>query len=208
MSNSGGRWSLLVPVKRLGHAKSRLVVAEGVRVELALAMAIDTVTAATGAACVTEVVVITDDVRAAAALGALGARVVGDTPDAGLNPALRHGATVARTSRIAAVSSDLPALRAADVEVALAAAEQHSLAVVADRSGVGTTLLAAAQVELFQPAFGHDSLAAHRAAGAVDISDAVPTRLRHDVDTIEALRDAIQLGVGEHTARILAGTAV
>jgi 2-phospho-L-lactate guanylyltransferase len=208
MSSGGDRWSLLVPVKRLGQAKSRLAVAESMRIELALAMAIDTVTAAIGVARVAEVIVITDDVRASAALGVLGARVIDDTPDAGLNPALRHGATVAGTARVAAVSSDLPALRSADLDVALRAADRHPLAVVADRSGVGTTLLAAARAELFQPAFGPDSFAAHRAAGAVDISDAVATTLRHDVDTVEALREAIELGVGEQTARVLAGTVV
>ncbi|NKY79677.1 2-phospho-L-lactate guanylyltransferase, partial [Nocardiopsis dassonvillei] len=43
----GARWSLVVPVKRLGRAKTRLApVAGGRREDLALAIACDTVAAA------------------------------------------------------------------------------------------------------------------------------------------------------------------
>ena len=113
MTADGDRWSVLIPVKRLDVAKSRLAVAEPDRAGLALAMACDTVRAAVGCNEVAEVVVISNDRHAAPALSALGARVVADTPDAGLNPALRHGATVAscRHGRGAVLRSARTALR-------------------------------------------------------------------------------------------------
>jgi 2-phospho-L-lactate guanylyltransferase len=207
MSGDGDLWSLLVPVKRLGLAKTRLGLADPVRAELALAMAIDTVTAAINTPLVGEVVVITDDERAAKALASVGARVVDDQPDAGLNPALVHGASMASMSRVASLSSDLPALRPQDLEAVLHAAAQHPRTVVSDLSGTGTTLLAATEIDGFQPAFGEGSLAAHVASGAIDVSYRAARTVRQDVDTIEALRAAVDLGVGEQTTRAVAGMA-
>ena len=90
-------WSVLIPVKVLAEAKSRLASLAGPRrAELALALASDTVTAVLASDAVARVIVITDDQDAAVALAALGALVVPDEPRAGLNPALRHGAAVRR----------------------------------------------------------------------------------------------------------------
>ncbi|MFB8419075.1 2-phospho-L-lactate guanylyltransferase, partial [Streptomyces albidoflavus] len=85
-------WSLVVPLKPLVLAKSRLAPAldGAARARLALAFAQDTVAAALACAAVRDVVVVTDDARAGAALAALGARVTEDTPAAGLNAALAH----------------------------------------------------------------------------------------------------------------------
>ena len=100
---------LVVPVKRLVSAKSRLRGAlPGVPHEkLALALAADTVAAAVRCA---DVLVVTDDPVAGRALAALGARVAADPP-AGLNPALAHGADLAAGSgrRLGALTADLPA---------------------------------------------------------------------------------------------------
>ncbi|MGH3123744.1 MAG: DUF2478 domain-containing protein, partial [Streptosporangiaceae bacterium] len=108
-------WSVVIPVKVLARAKSRLAGLAGpARPELALAMAADTVRAAAACPAVAAVVVVTDDPAAASALGALGAQVVADEPDAGLNPALAHGAAVAAASwpdrGTAALAADLPLL--------------------------------------------------------------------------------------------------
>jgi 2-phospho-L-lactate/phosphoenolpyruvate guanylyltransferase len=202
-------WSVLMPVKVLDQAKSRLAELTGPRrAEFALALACDAVTAAIGSRPVARVIVITDDQVAAVALAALGALIVPDEPRAGLNAALRHGAgyAAARWPRagIAALSADLPALRPAELGQALSAAAAWPNAFVADAAGDGTTLYTAAPGAAFRPAFGLASRARHAAGGAVELAlDGVPG-LRRDVDTPADLRGAAGLGLGPHSAPLAA----
>ena len=201
------RWSLVVPAKRLGAAKTRLrpltggPADGGLHAELVLALLADTVAAARACPAVVDVVVVTDDECAAATVRGLGARTVPDEPDRGLNPALAHGAAAAATGAVAALSSDLPALRPAELAAALAAASTAPRCFVADAAGTGTTLLTAAGVPL-DPRFGGGSAAAHAAAGAVALAGDWPG-LRRDVDTAGDLADAVALGVGTATAALL-----
>jgi 2-phospho-L-lactate guanylyltransferase len=204
MAAHNDQWSLVVPVKRLEVAKSRIALGAADRADLALAMATDTVAAAVACALVSRVVVVTDDARAIAALGGPDVTIVADEPDAGLNPALRHGATAADGPRIVAVSADLPALTATDLATVLVAASRHSSGVVADQTGTGTTVLTAATAATFTPAFGAASFAAHRRAGSVDLTAIAAPSVRRDVDTVEELRIALGLGVGDATQRIVA----
>ena len=201
-------WAVVVPVKRLGIAKTRLAVGPALRHELALAMALDTVSACLEAPSVAEVLVVTDDHRAAKQMQSLGARVVADVPDAGLNPALVHGvqflASLHPDAGVAAVSSDLPALSAPAVEAVLALAAAVDLACVSDAAGTGTTVLAARSASSFRPSFGASSLRRHTDAGAVDFSAAADPGVRRDVDTIEDLAGAIALGCGAETTTLLA----
>jgi 2-phospho-L-lactate guanylyltransferase len=197
-----------VPVKRLAVAKSRLQpYGEAARRELALAFAADVVQAALGCRLVAQVLVVTDDLDASATLAALGARVVPDDPDAGLNPALAHGAELLRAghpdSDVVTVSSDLPALRPEELEAVLAAVPAGGRAFVADAAGTGTTLLAAAAPAPLGPSYGPGSRARHLASGAVELAGTAG--LRRDVDTPADLRDALALGVGARTAAVAAG---
>lgn len=206
------QWSVVVPVKRLARAKTRLQPPDGVaREELALAMALDTVRAVAACAPVTLTLVVTDDPLARDRLAELGAQVVADEPDAGLNAALRHGAAAAAARRpaagIALLSCDLPALRAEELADALAQAGRHDVAVVADLAGTGTVLLAARTAAALQPAFGAGSLAAHRAAGATQLPVPASYGLRQDVDTAADLERVRRLGVGPHTRALLTGAA-
>jgi 2-phospho-L-lactate guanylyltransferase len=200
-------WAVVLPVKGLGTAKSRLRGAlTGVPHErLALALAQDTVAAAVACEAVATVVVVTDDPTAATALRAVGARVVPDRPDAGLNAALTHGAQLAAgaTRPVAALTADLPALRPAELAGALrAAAASGGRAYVADAAGTGTTLLAAAAGVPLDPRFGPGSAAAHTRSGARPLPDAGPT-LRRDVDTMRDLAAAAALGLGAYTSAVL-----
>jgi 2-phospho-L-lactate/phosphoenolpyruvate guanylyltransferase len=207
VTGSRARWAIVVPVKHLGVAKSRLAAAADVRRELALAMALDTVRAAVGCPSVSEVVAVSDDERAATALTAVGARVVPDRPDAGLNPALSYGARCAAeqdgSALVAAMSADLPALRSADLEALLDLAAGAATAFVADAAGDGTTLLCAASTAGLAPRFGPQSRQAHLAAGAVDLTAAAAASVRQDVDTLADLAVAVRLGLGAETARVL-----
>ena len=202
-------WSVLMPVKVLARAKSRLAGLAGPRRgELALALACDTVTAVLGCGEAVRVIVITDDQVAGAALIALGALVVPDEPRDGLNAALRHGAAHAGGrwpgSGTAALSADLPALRSAEIGRALRAAAAWPTAFVADAAGDGTTLYTAVPGAAFRPAFGLASRARHAAAGAAELGlDGLPG-LRRDVDTPSDLRGAVALGLGPHSAPLAA----
>ncbi|MFR9726891.1 2-phospho-L-lactate guanylyltransferase [Streptomyces sp. MS19] len=205
-ATEGPRWSLIVPLKPLRLAKSRLadVAGDAVRPLLALAFAEDTVAAALTCASVREVLVVTDDPLAGGRLARAGARVVPDAPGSGLNAALAYGAATARAARpdaaVAALNADLPALRGAELLRVLGAASQHARSFLADAAGVGTTLLAAAGGVDLGPAFGGPSRARHRASGAAELLlDGVPGA-RRDVDTGADLRAALALGVGPRTA--------
>ena len=203
-----GRWSIVIPVKRLTVAKSRLALDAELRAGVALAMATDTVRAAVAADPVALVVVVTDDEVAADSVTAAGALVTADVPAAGLNPALLHGAAeaarLAGGGPIAAISSDLPALQAADLAALLDVASADPAAVVADAAGDGTTVLTSAAGRPLQPRFGPGSRAAHLLAGAVDRTVVAAPGLRRDVDTLADLAAALRLGCGPHTQAVLA----
>ncbi|MBD0840046.1 2-phospho-L-lactate guanylyltransferase [Streptomyces sp. TRM68416] len=204
------QWTLVVPLKPLALAKSRLsdAASDALRPALALAFAEDTVAAALASAAVRDVAVVTDDALAGRRLTALGARILPDAPRAGLNPALAHGAATVRASRpetpVAALNADLPALRPTELTRVLEAAREFPRAFLPDAAAIGTTLLAVAPGRELLPAFGTDSRARHRTSGATELRlDAVDS-VRQDVDTGDDLRAALALGVGHHTATVAA----
>lgn len=204
---------LVVPVKHLAGAKSRLRGAAdrgagdaAAHSRLALALARDTVAAALAASRVRHLVVVSSDPVVAAAL--TGVEVVPEGATPGLNPAYAHGEALLRArdagTPIGALQADLPALRAEELDGAIAeflASGAHR-AFCTDADGGGTTFLVSAGSRALQPLFGAGSAARHAASGAVALRGDWPG-LRHDVDTSADLRAAARLGVGEHTAEVL-----
>lgn len=202
------QWSVIVPVKELGVAKTRLGLPDGLREDVALAMARDVVAGCVACAAVDGVLVVTNDLRAAAALEPLGARVVADTADAGINPALADGARYAGSlwprNGVASVSSDLPCLAPLELADALAAAAAYDRAVLPDARGDGTTVLAARAGVALEPRYGTQSRDAHLMTGAVQLPYGRWPSLERDVDTPADLAAALALGVGPATARLAA----
>jgi 2-phospho-L-lactate/phosphoenolpyruvate guanylyltransferase len=202
-------WTLLVPLKPLVRAKSRLAATagEGLRPRLALAFAQDTVSAALACTAVRGVAVVTNDEHASAALSALGARVVPDTPDAGLNAALAHGASAIREQEpdtpVAALNADLPALKSSELAHVLHCAALYPRSFLSDAAGTGTTFLSALPGHALSPAFGGASRARHLSSGAAELKAAGVDSVRQDVDTGADLRAATVLGTGPFTARLL-----
>ncbi|MCX3291568.1 2-phospho-L-lactate guanylyltransferase [Streptomyces sp. NEAU-H22] len=200
------QWTLVVPLKPLARAKSRLAdtADDGLRPDLALAFAQDTVAAALACPAVGDVAVVTDDVRAGRELAALGAAIIADEPGGGLNAALAHATRAVRSARparaVAALNADLPALRPIELSRVLDTAAEFPRAFIPDAAAVGTTLLAAGPGCELRPAFGTDSRARHRASGAVELPLTSVDSVRQDVDTGDDLRSALALGVGPHTA--------
>ena len=115
-------------MKRLVAAKSRLRDPAGDPVghtRLALALTLDTVAAARTARRVRTVLVVTADRTVAATLVASGIEVA-DDPLVGLNAAYDRGARLLRErdphTAVGALQADLPALRPAELDAAIAAA--------------------------------------------------------------------------------------
>jgi len=204
-SESSG-WTLVVPVKTLVAAKTRLSAAAGPhRAALAVAIACDTVEAALSCALVARVVVVTGDPVAAEALGEVGAHVVGD-PEAGLNTALRHGATqaarLAPGDAVGALQADLPALRPAELARVLTAAAEFDQVFLPDAAEIGTTFYGVRPTVPFTPGFGGESRERHLRRGARELFVEDVESVRRDVDTPDDLRLALALGVGPRTLAV------
>lgn len=207
-SETPAPWVVVVPVKQLAEAKSRLAaLGADRRAALALAMALDTVAAAAACSTVRAVLAVTNDAQVRAAIEAFdNPRVcwAPDRPESGLDEALEDGAAAARERWpgcwVASLSSDLPALTAAELTTVLAAAAEHPRALVADAAGTGTVLLTARAGQL-GAAFGTGSRERHVATGAIDVTDRAGRGLRLDVDTPADLAAAQRAGVGPATAQ-------
>ncbi len=180
---SADRFTLLVPLKPVSAAKSRLRGAvPGTRHEdLVLALATATLKAAAASPAVARLLVITNEPFA-------GFETFPD-PHGELNAALREVARFV-TGPLAAIPADLPALRTAELTEALHLCVERSF--VSDAEGTGTVLLAAPSGEL-DPRFGAGSAAEHERSGAVRLQGDWPT-LRRDVDTFADLAAAQALG--------------
>lgn len=198
---------VVLPVKPPARGKSRLTgLPDERRRDLAEAFALDTAAACLAATRVHAVLAVTDDAAFAARLAAAGCACVPDGGD-GLNGALRQAAAEAQRRwpgrQPVALLADLPALRPADLDAALASLVPGGPSYVADAEGTGTTLYTAPADE-FDPAFGGESAAAHQGAGALAVRGELAS-LRRDVDHLDDLRAAAALGLGVETTRAASG---
>jgi 2-phospho-L-lactate guanylyltransferase len=198
------RWSVIVPVKRLDAAKSRLAVDPQLRRALALAMATDTVAAAAAVTTVARVVVVCEDDAVAAALAHSALTIRAES--CGLAAALRRGVEYATSldpdAGIAVVVGDLPAATPAELAAVLDDATQ-GVVVVADVAGTGSTMVAAPAAAPMPVAFGRDSFARHVALGAHAFVASPIEGVRRDVDTVDDLQAAQRLGLGSATRALL-----
>ena len=185
-------WTVVVPVKGTSAAKSRL----GGGPDLALAIALDSVEAALGAARV--IVVTSTDV--AAGFSTLGAEIIEDG-GGGLLSAIQQGLDQAGSGPVAVMLGDVPALTSEELRRALVLAEAHPLSFVPDADNEGTVLVAALRSGDHAPAFGAASRAAHLAAGYVEVQLPAASGLRRDVDTLAQLQSIPRERLGARTAR-------
>src|ERR1700756_2796174 len=205
-----GDVALIIAVKRLAAAKTRLapVFSARTRETVVLAMLVDTLTAAARVAALGSITVITPDEAAAAAAVELGAGVLADpTPDGHGDPLNNAIMTPERAvaesfSNVVALQGDLPALQSQELAEAIATARHHRRSFVADRLATGTAALCAFGTAL-DPQFGSDSAARHRRSGAIELTGAWagrPGAVHPPADLVPARR----LGVGAATARVVA----
>lgn len=204
------QWHVLVPVKDLGRAKTRLSKSPDHRRRLAAAMALDTMMALAACAQVARMWVVTSDPDVRTEVSGLGLppgqqpTIIEEGARSSLNLALEVGlSAIAQesTGPTAIVAADLPAASADDFDRVLTAALGVLQGAVPDAQEEGTTLLSATSLDALSPQFGDGSLTRHLAHGAVPLE--ANARLRLDVDTPADLRRAVALGVGRHTMRCL-----
>lgn len=204
--------TLLVPIKHLAKAKSRLRASPGAarrtseeHMALVLAMALDTMAAAKAAAGVTRVVAVSPDDRVMRAAAEIGVETFREECVTGLNEALVIAAralTLPGTeAQVGALNADLPALRPAELSAALHQSAGRR-AFCRDRHLAGTTLLVAAVGEDLNPRFGPWSASAHGATGAAELRGHWPS-LRCDVDTGPDLAAAVDLRLGRLTQSLM-----
>ena len=216
---------VVLPVKRLALAKSRLALPGPVRSDLALAFALDVAAAAVGlcpaaaprpsspgpcapfaARAVVAVVAVTDDPRVRRSLAALPLHLVDEPPQRTLLAALSAGCAEAHRLRpdatVAVVPADLPALTSGELAQLLREGAEQPAAFVPDASGDGTTVLLLRPGARARPRYGPRSAALHERDGVVRLARA-PAGARQDVDTLADLCAARSLGVGTHTSAAL-----
>jgi 2-phospho-L-lactate guanylyltransferase len=208
IESSGNATWIVIPVKRLESAKQRLapVLPAQARRELALAMLRDVLEATTPVRGIRGVAVVTPDERLRPVCTAHGATWLGEETVSGMNAAVAHAARVLEASGVArtvVIPADLPAVSVAAVERVLAEITAD-VAIVRDRRGRGTNMLACRPPSAVRPRFGTGSFAAHiEAAWAHGLA---PQEIHSppfvsDVDTPEDLLALRRGACGRNTGR-------
>ncbi|MBN9611014.1 MAG: 2-phospho-L-lactate guanylyltransferase [Actinobacteria bacterium] len=186
-------WLVLVPIKSTRIGKSRIALDPESRRRLARAMALDTVTAVAAADRVGGVWVLVDDPADGDLFRGMPGVCARRTGVVGLNDVIREacGALPAMggddSRPVAVLPADLPSLEPGELDDALRQAVAVPRAVVPDRQGTGTTLLAARDAAQLRPQYGPGSFAAHRVSGAAGLQLPDDSGLRCDVDVIADL---------------------
>lgn len=202
-------WTIVIPIKHLSDAKSRLCSDPVLRSALAEAFGRDTITAVAGSVGGERTVVVTPDPRIREIAEGLGARTSTTGPAGPLNEALVHVIRELDPQSPAGVlAADLPCATPEAIRTMLARAGQHPKTFLPDASGSGTVALLAWRAEDLAPAFGANSASEHASAGFTQIHGPGLARLQRDVDTGEDLRLAWELGVGKATMKLMCRTEV
>ena len=210
----------IIPVKRFGEAKRRLLEAldRPQRAALVKAMLTDVLAAVSACARVERVIVVTGEGRAERIALAQARRcgtpfeVLRDPNDRGHSEAatlgivraLFHGAECA-----ALLPGDCPLLDPAELDESLERMSAGRVAVVPDRHGTGTNALLLAPADAIGPAFGEGSMARHRdragRAGHAVAVERLPS-LALDLDTPDDLT-ALAAALAERPTRAPATAA-
>jgi 2-phospho-L-lactate/phosphoenolpyruvate guanylyltransferase len=201
------RWTVIVPVKSLASAKSRMAEEYSAPADLARAFLEDVLAAIADTAEVEQILIASRDPSVTHIARRHGAQIIDDSGHEGINAAVTWAAGFAPAgTRIAVVVSDLPRLTSDSLSAALNAAQEHEVAFLADAEGTGTTMWMAGSLSAFPPHFGANSRAAHTAMGAVDLAlidpDPRVEPARRDADTLDALT-ADPSTLGPHTGRLV-----
>jgi 2-phospho-L-lactate/phosphoenolpyruvate guanylyltransferase len=214
------RTAAILPVKRFERAKGRLApgLPDGLRGELARAMASDVLAALAGCELVERTIVVSGE-RSLPLQAMGGVEVLEDEDESGQSAAVAAGierALAQGAERALCIPGDCPALDASELDALLGGAREREQAdaevvIVPDRHGTGTNGLLLSPPRAIAPAFGPGSCARHiglaRGAGVRHRIARMPS-LQLDIDTaadLEALVAALTTGGrAAHTRELLA----
>jgi 2-phospho-L-lactate guanylyltransferase len=200
------RATAIIPVKRFGAAKQRLLstLDPPARTALVQGMLADVLAATSAAELIERVIVVTGELRAeriairGAPRAAAPVEVLRDPRDAGHSEAATLGivrAGALGASCVVLLPGDCPLLDATELDAALERMGDGRVTVVPDRHGTGTNALMLAPPNAIAPAFGPGSCARHsdraRRAGyevAVEPLDS----LGLDIDTQDDLAALVE----------------
>ena len=194
-------WEVLVPVKVLAEAKTRIELTPQARSALVLAMCRDVVTAALASTRVARVRVVSPDARVAEVSSAHGA-LAHWVPGRRLNEDLEAAAgELPRHRGTAVILADVPCLTSELITELLEEVASDRSAHVPDMQGSGTTILLAPPGVSLAPRFGPGSETAHRGVASPILGEKWRAA-RRDVDTLGDLQDASELGLGPYTTAV------
>jgi len=200
---------VIVPVKRLDMAKSRLstILTPNERRELALAMLTDVIQASIEAKSVDKVIVVSSDNLALRYVEGLGAHAMLDM--GGLNAAVKramewcakHGATATLT-----IPLDLPLLKPMDIDGIVNLLGERRGVVLCPSTDGGTNALLCSPPNIIEPHFGPKSFHKHMLEAS---KRGVPCliynspRVSLDIDTPMDFKRLVIGKVGAHTRMYL-----
>jgi 2-phospho-L-lactate guanylyltransferase len=167
------RTTAIIPIKRFGQAKRRLLdrLDRPQRAAIVKAMLADVLTAVTAVEAVERVILITGEGRAEKVALRHAQRVktpievLRDPDDHGHSEAATLGIIRAKSfgaEAVALLPGDCPLLDSGELAAALERLEPGRIAVVPDRHGTGTNALLMAPADAIGPAFGEGSAERHR----------------------------------------------
>lgn len=202
-------WAI-VPLKSLDLAKTRLtsVLSRPECREIALHMAEDVVGALTGAACFSDVGILTADPALGSLAERFGCRALGEEPTGDWQQSLALAGcdlADAGTQCLVVVPGDLPTLRPADIAALLARHQSDVTVVPAARDG-GTNALVLSPPDAMGFLFGPDSARRHvdAALRAGHRAESVALEaFAHDIDTPDDLRRFCESATGGATRKYL-----
>jgi len=186
----------IIPVKRLGNIKNRLapILDAEERRQLSLQMLMAVVKAVRGSKLIREIFIVTPDPEIEKLASTMGAEVVEEGSEAGVNHAVMlavNRAVMRGATAVVILPSDIPLLTTEDVDGIIGmAAEAPSMVIAPSLRFDGTNALLLRPPDAIETSYDNDSYNTHlkrATARALRLSIYLSKRVMLDVDTPEDL---------------------
>lgn len=206
------KWDIIIPLRGGGNgSKSRLVGKEasrGLGSAIAFAFANDVVDIVKKHPSVANAIILTGHKATANVFRERDINTVLDSEHENLNAsiiALSKKLRVNNPEHFQGVLvADLPSLSSEDFSTLLNLAASNPRSVLSDQDQKGTCFISCNSSSTLEACFGVNSFKRHVETGCIPLKPVFTKGLWADVDTASDLQNALRLGVGVHTAQLLA----